>query len=67
MIIMQNMIFLDRHCEKCGEKIPQLVMYENRDGTVKIASQWKTCLVCNSALPSPTEKEITESMYYIKP
>ncbi len=66
MITMQNMVFLDRHCVKCGEKIPQLVTYENKDGSLRIVHFWKDCLVCHNLLPGPTEKEIVESMYYIK-
>ncbi len=60
------LIFLDRICEKCRQQVVQLVEYEVKDGSIHIEHYWKDCLVCHNVLPGPTEKEIKESMYYIK-
>ena len=58
-----EMIFLDRKCLGCGNKVVQAVFFRMQNDKVHVESYWKNCLVCQASLPRPTENEIRESPY----
>jgi hypothetical protein len=58
-------VFIDRYCRKCKQKVPQLVVYDSSGDRVGIGMHWENCVVCQNPLPKPTEKEIRDSNYFI--
>ena len=58
-----ELVFLDRKCPECGNKVVQAVFFRTENDKFKIQTYWKNCLVCQAGLPEPTEKEIRESPY----
>jgi hypothetical protein len=61
-----ELVFLDRKCQECGNKIAQAVFFKMENDKVTIQTCWKNCLVCQTSLPKPTEQEVRESPYFIK-
>jgi ribosomal protein S27E len=58
-----EMVFLDRKCRECGNKVVQAVFFRMENEAIRMQSYWKDCLVCHAVLPKPTENEIRESPY----
>ena len=58
-----EIIFLDRECRECGDRVVQAVFFRIQNDNVQVESYWKDCLVCRASLPEPTGNEIRESPY----
>lgn len=58
-----ELVFLDRKCQECGNKVAQAVFFRMENEEFTILTYRKNCLVCQAVLPKPTENEIRESPY----